>query len=326
VAPAPTPFERALTEAGGTGAAGRLAAGLRAQLLDELERSREELERSRSGYGHPVLVAVATEPGRLIAVAPLDPALRADPGVVGERAWLVAAALTGALVEAARGEPANEAAGSGAELDGGLLAGSLEGWLALALPASPALLDGAEELAALAFDEFTAGVDRLRARGAAVPSAVLAGIGDLREPIGDAHPLRVAAAVARLGGNPADADSIATHEDEVLAALAGGESAARPHEERDPELRIARRILQRLAGMGKWGGYHTEMAHLARGFPGHERAAALRIGELLLTAGLLLEKPSVGQRHVYLNPRRARDIYAVIETGTLPAGVVLDGH
>ena len=60
--------------------------------------------------------------------------------------------------------------------------------------------------------------------------------------------------------------------------------------------------------MGKWGGYHTDFAHLARGFAGNERALAQEVGEALLAAGLLAEKPSVGQRHVFLNPRRAADI------------------
>ena len=66
--------------------------------------------------------------------------------------------------------------------------------------------------------------------------------------------------------------------------------------------------------MGKWGGYHTEFAHLARGFAGNDRALAEAVGEALLAAGLLAEKPSVGQRHVFLNPRRAGDIHALIET------------
>jgi hypothetical protein len=86
---------------------------------------------------------------------------------------------------------------------------------------------------------------------------------------------------------------------------------------------VARRILQRLDGMGKWGGYHTEFAHLARGFAGHERALAGEVGEALLAAGMLAEKPSVGQRHVYLNPRRAAEIRRMIETGELPPGMRL---
>ena len=86
---------------------------------------------------------------------------------------------------------------------------------------------------------------------------------------------------------------------------------------------MARRILQRLDGMGKWGGYHTEFAHLARGFAGNERALAEAVGEALLAAGLLAEKPSVGQRHVFLNPRRAGDIHALIERGEAPGDLRL---
>ena len=75
--------------------------------------------------------------------------------------------------------------------------------------------------------------------------------------------------------------------------------------------------------MGKWGGYHTEFAHLPRGFAGNDRALAITVGEALLAAGLLEEKPSVGQRHVYLNPRRAGDIHRFIESGQPPPGLQL---
>jgi hypothetical protein len=75
--------------------------------------------------------------------------------------------------------------------------------------------------------------------------------------------------------------------------------------------------------MGKWGGYHTEWAHLARGFAGNDRALAEEVGEALLRSGLLDEKPSVGQRHVFLNPRRAGDIHAFIERGETPPGLKL---
>jgi hypothetical protein len=111
------------------------------------------------------------------------------------------------------------------------------------------------------------------------------------------------------------------HEDAVLAALgsgADGSDFSRPHDDPDPARRVARRILQRLDGMGKWGGYHTDFAHLARGFAGNDRALAEAVGEALLGAGLLAEKPSVGQRHVFLNPRRAGDIHALIERGEAP--------
>jgi hypothetical protein len=218
------------------------------------------------------------------------------------------AAATGALVEAAAPPPPRGAR------DLLLQAGELDGRLALRLP-TPSQEDA--ELAALAFDEHVAPVARLRARAVALPGHVLADAGDWRAPIAQA--LRSAEAVARLGGRPADADSVAEHEDAVLALLApSGPGAARPHDDPQPGRRIARRILQRLNGMGKWGGYHTDFRHLSRGFAGNERALADAVGEALLDAGLLSEKPSVGQRHVYLNPRRAADIHRLIEQGTVP--------
>jgi len=91
-----------------------------------------------------------------------------------------------------------------------------------------------------------------------------------------------------------------------------------PHDDPDPRRRVMRRILQRLDGMGKWGGYHTAVDHLARGFAGNERALAYEVGEELIAAGLLEQKPSVGQRHVYLNTRKAGEIRRLIDDGVLP--------
>jgi hypothetical protein len=284
---------------------GTSIARLKALLDSELERGARELGQKRSGYDQPVLVAVAPGDGALRAVAPAPPALRADPDAVNERTWLLVAALVGALVEVA-----------GA---GSVRAGHLGGQLALAVPGDP---DDAE-LVPLAFETQVEGIDRLRARAVAVPASVLADVDDLRDPIGAAHPLVVAAHVAALGGRPADPASMEEHEDAVLAALDATAGVARPHDDPDPVRRVARRILQRLDGMGKWGGYHTDFAHLARGFAGNERALAEAVGEALLAAGLLAEKPSVGQRHVFLNPRRAGDIRALIERGEEPADLEL---
>jgi hypothetical protein len=75
--------------------------------------------------------------------------------------------------------------------------------------------------------------------------------------------------------------------------------------------------------MGKWGGFHTDFAHLARGFAGNDRQLADDVGEALIEAGLLSEKPSVGQRHVFLNPRRAGDIRRLIDDGAVPTGLRL---
>jgi hypothetical protein len=144
------------------------------------------------------------------------------------------------------------------------------------------------ELVALLLDEAAQGIDRLRASALIVPAELL-DVTDLR-PLPRAEP-----------------------EDGVPIA----------HDDPDPGRRAARRILQRLNGMGKWGGYHTEFAHLARGFHGNDAALALEVGEALLAAGLLTEKPSVGQRHVSLNSRRAGEIHRLIENGEVPAGLQL---
>ena len=105
--------------------------------------------------------------------------------------------------------------------------------------------------------------------------------------------------VARLGG----AAGAARMDDDVRAAV-DGLAATRPpppppgvgspHTDPVQARRMLRRILLRLDGMGKYGGFHTEFRHLARGFAGDERALALAAGEALVRAGLLTEKPSVG--------------------------------
>jgi hypothetical protein len=307
------PFEQALHDAGGAGAPASATAGLRRGLLAALAYGREELGRKRSGYEEPVLVAVAEAPDGLIAAAPVDAALRADPGAVSAREWTLVAALVRALTEVSGDPPPARPE------DLRLRAGELDGHLALHLP-------GADEpdLAALAFDECLAGADRLRARAVVVPSAVLEdAVGNLRDPVGPGHPLRVAEAVARLGGDPVDPAEDDALEDLLPTVLGTAGEASRPHEDPDPARRVARRILQRLSGMGKWGGYHTEFAHLPRGFAGNDRALAMEVGEALLQAGLLLEKPSVGQRHVYLNSRRAGDIHRFIDAGEPPDGLTL---
>jgi hypothetical protein len=288
---------------------GASTARLRALLDGELAHGRQELQQKRSGYERPVVVAVAPGDGVLRAVAPAAPGLRADPDAVNERTWLLVAALVGALVEATGSAD--------------LRAGALGEHLALEVAADPE----DAELVPLSFEGHVESVDRLRARARVLPGPVLADATDLRAPIGPAHPLVVASRVAALGGHPADPASMEEHEDAVLAALeaAGGPAITRPHDDPDPASRVARRILQRLDGMGKWGGYHTEFAHLPRGFAGNDRALAEAVGEALLASGLLAEKPSVGQRHVFLNPRRAADVHALIERGETPTDLHLPG-
>ena len=62
-------------------------------------------------------------------------------------------------------------------------------------------------------------VDRLKARAYALPTTALGDVPELKLPIGELHPLRIAEAVARFGGRPADAASVAQHDEAVLAVL-----------------------------------------------------------------------------------------------------------
>ena len=315
---AQTPLAAALADAGGTAAPPAATAQLRGLLLDALRHGRGELALKRSGSREkPVEVAFALSGGRLLAATPAAAALRADPDQAAEREWLLVAAAVGALADLA--EPRRPA--SAADL--AVAAGDLDGFLVAALPAPELDPRALDELVPLAFDDHAGAIDRLRAVAYAVPGALLADV-EPRPPIGPWHPLWIAEAVARFGGRPTDPRSVKAHEDAVVTLLEpASERAARPHEDPDPARRVARRILQRLDGMGKWGGYHTDFAHLARGFAGNDRRLAQSVGEALLAGGLLAEKPSVGQRHVFLNPRRAADIHRLIQDGALPTGLQL---
>jgi hypothetical protein len=317
MADARSELETALADAGGAEAPREVSARLRDLLAGELRRGMVELGESRTGYGMPIAVAVAAGQGQVVAALPISPELRADPGAVGERSGALAAAAVEHVVEGASpGSPR-----SGEDLS--LRLGEVRGMLAFAYPASDP-----EEAAEYAHEALTAEfeerrIDRLRARSYLVPGHVLEEMSDLRPPIGATHPLRVAEAVTRLGGSPLDDDTVEALEQQLLHLLEPAGTVSRAHEDPDPVRRVARRILQRLDGMGKWGSYHTAFDHLARGFAGHERALAYEVGESLLAAGLLEEKPSVGQRHVFLSPRRSGDIHRLIEEGELPQGLVL---
>jgi len=313
----PSELETVLADAGGAGAPREVSARLRNLLAAELRRGMVELGESRTGYDMPIAVAVGATESGVIAALPISPELRADPGAVGERSGALASATVEHVVEGASPGPPR----SGEDLS--LRIGDLGGMLAFAYPAAePAeAAEYAHEALTAEFEERR--IDRLRARSHLMPGHVLDDVSDLRPPIGATHPLRVAEAVTRLGGSPLDEDTVEALEQQLLHLLEPAGAVSRAHEDPDPVRRVARRILQRLDGMGKWGSYHTAFDHLARGFAGNERALAYGVGESLLAAGLLEEKPSVGQRHVYLSPRRSGDIRRLIDEGELPTGLVL---
>jgi hypothetical protein len=315
VAGAPSELERALADAGGADAPRELSARLRGLLADELNRGLRELAETRSGYERPLAVAVAAGEGAVLCALPLPAALRADPGVVSDRGAALAAAAVERVVEAAAPGPPLAAS------DLALVLGEHGGHLALAYPA--AAPRDAADYAKEALDEAFGDIDRLRARAHAVPGHVLEPLEDPRPPIGATHPLRVAEAVTRMGGSPLDDESMEALEPRLVDLLEPAGAVARAHEDPNPARRVTRRILQRLDGMGKWGGYHTAFDHLARGFAGNERALAYEVGEALVAAQLLQEKPNVGQRHVYLNPRRSGEIRRLIDEGEIPKGLEL---
>jgi hypothetical protein len=303
---------RALADAGGADAPREWSARLRKLLRAELERGARELDEARTGRERPIALAVAALERAVAAVLPLPPELRADAGTVAERGAELAAAAVERLVEAA------EPGALEGPADLALTLGAHGGFLALAYPAAEPQWSAAYAREAL--DDATAAIDRLRARAYLLPAHVLE-LEDLRPPIGATHPLRVAEAVTRLGGSPLDDESLERLEPDLLRLLEPAGAVTRAHDDPDPRRRVMRRILQRLDGMGKWGGYHTAFDHLARGFAGNDRALANEVGEELLAAGLLEQKPSVGQRHVYLSPRRAGDIRRLIDEGVLPPGL-----
>ncbi|MEX2195069.1 MAG: hypothetical protein WD844_07265 [Thermoleophilaceae bacterium] len=299
----------ALAEHGGAAAPRAAHAQLLRLLAERLARDALELRATRSGYGLPVTVGLAAARGSLLAAAPVPAALRADPAVAGDRARQLVSALAAALV-----------AGTEPSLEPAILAGSFaDEWLLLAAPGR----HPDPELAGVRYEELIEGVDRLRSAAAVLPGHVLEGGRDPRPPIGAWHPLRVAEVVARLDGDPVDPESVEALGEAVVARIGARAGASRPHDDPLPERRVARRILQTLAGKGKWGGYHSEFVHVARGFEGNERRLALELGERLVRAGLLVEKRSVGQRHVFLNPRRAQEIYALVDEGAVPPGLDL---
>ncbi len=307
---APTALERILAEAGGTRAPRERHAQLRTALRDALAHGAAELGRPRSGYGRPVELAFAEDGEHgLLAALPAPPALRSDPAAAPERGWRVVASAVAALAEGASlpvpGRPE----------DLRLTAGEHDGFLLLALPSGAGGERPDAELAALAAEERLRPLDRLRVRAHALPPGLLRPA-DLRAP--GTPSLRAAEAVARLGADPADPGAAEAFEDVLAVLLPSASAPVSAHDDPDPSCRAARRILRRLDGMGKWGGYHTAFEHLYRGFAGNERELASAVGEALLDAGLLQEKPSVGQRHVFLNPRRAGDIRRLIETGASP--------
>ncbi len=78
-------------------------------------------------------------------------------------------------------------------------------------------------------------------------------------------------------------------------------------------------ILSKLIRMNKIGGSHTEIKNLEKGLPSHFRTSKQgkkTIQEAvkeMLNKEYLLQKPSTGEIHVSLNPRKINEIQEFIE-------------
>ena len=83
--------------------------------------------------------------------------------------------------------------------------------------------------------------------------------------------------------------------------------------------RFARRLVRRLLHKRKIGEqYHTAFDHIAHGVAPDERADAYAIGEALIRVGILGQKPSSGQRHVFLRREALPEIHALVERAESP--------
>lgn len=148
-------------------------------------------------------------------------------------------------------------------------------------------------------------------------------LGKLAEATG-AHPVDVALALAHHG-QPVDLDIYPPElvrslrewgldGTPVVAPVVGPSLAV--DDDPCPRRRHARRVLRRLLRMRKVGEqHHTEFDHMYRGAAPNERATALEVARALVRAGLLGEKPSVGQHHVFLRPTALPQIHALIDRG-----------
>ena len=148
-----------------------------------------------------------------------------------------------------------------------------------------------------------------------------------------AHPAQVAITLAAHGVTVDD-----EHPPQLIRSLrewglkgAGPAADPEPHPSLEPEddpcprRRHARKLLRRLLRMGKVGTqYHTSFDHVYRGAPPDGRREALDVGEALVRAGLLGEKPSVGQRHVYLRREALPEIHALIERGETTSPILAE--
>jgi len=89
--------------------------------------------------------------------------------------------------------------------------------------------------------------------------------------------------------------------------------------EKEEDRLIAKLILERLDNMDKWGGAHSELARVKKSLPSYitdtnkGKKQVSKAIKLLVNFCFLLVKPSTGEPHVSLNPKKKKEIYEFIE-------------
>ncbi len=71
---------------------------------------------------------------------------------------------------------------------------------------------------------------------------------------------------------------------------------------------IGQTILRKLKYLGKWGGCHTSIDNLPKGFPKHIRGDVKGVAKELIKKNLLLAKPTSYGLEVSLNPEKKKEI------------------
>ena len=82
---------------------------------------------------------------------------------------------------------------------------------------------------------------------------------------------------------------------------------------------IGKLLLERLINMDKWGGAHSELNRVVKSLPSYLKMTnqgkkkvhdAIK---MVVKNEFLLSKPSTGEIHVSLNPRKKKEIFEFIE-------------
>ena len=71
---------------------------------------------------------------------------------------------------------------------------------------------------------------------------------------------------------------------------------------------MIRSLLRKLVYLGKWGGNHTSMDNLPKGFPKHLRGEIKEMAKELIKKEMLISKPTSYGVEISLNPKKKKEI------------------